>query len=315
MIIVAVLATYCVSLISGHAVMTNPVAWNPSPSKASPCGGGNAIATVAGTFQEGATIQVGWRVVAGDGNGPVTLAFAPVATPTTFTITGIATSPAPVATGPYTLTATLPATLTAGTYTMQAQSSTGWFSCSTVSITKTAQPATNPGTTPVVASNCLARPNVLGFCSILAQPSTGVKIEISGNPALSNMVNYDTTVNTVFQANMQSTKVFGNAGANTACADAYKRFLCAYEFPICGNTKGGVCKSACYAMSAACDLQDSHKDLYDCASIQETGADSVGTCAPCTGACALTLGAGSQISYSIAVLVSLFAALVAARNL
>jgi hypothetical protein len=196
---------------------------------------------------------------------------------------------------------------------MQARSTTDWFSCATVEIVKTAvAPANNGGGSSQLQSKCVARPNIMGFCNNLA---IGASIETSGNPALSNMVTYDQTVLTVYQANMASTKVFGNAGQNAACAAAYKRFLCAYEFPLCGLTTGDACKSACYEMSQACDLQDSHKDLYDCAAIQTTSQDSVGTCAPCTGACALTLGAGSQISYSLAVVVSLFAALFAARNL
>jgi hypothetical protein len=153
----------------------------------------------------------------------------------------------------------------------------------------------------------------LGFCTNL---EVGVSVDIAGNPNLGNMVSYDSTVLATYNANMQSRLMFGNAGANAACAAAYKRFLCANEFPFCGNSQtNGACKSACYEMSAACDLQDSHKDLYDCAANQITGRDSVGTCAPCTGACALTLGAGSHVTYSVAVLVSLFAAVFAVRNL
>jgi hypothetical protein len=326
LLIVAVLASYCVSLISGHAVMTNPVAWNPSPSKGNPCGGGAAQGTAAVTYQEGASITVGWRVVAGDGNGAVSLNFVPQsATAPTVPAAGAFANPIPttaspqnppVATGPYTLSATLPTTLTAGLYTMQARSTTDWFSCATVNITKIPTAGAGAGTNPTaqIQSQCAPRPAILGFCNNLAQ---GASIETALNPALSSMTNYDQTVLATYQANMASTRVFGNAANNAACAAAYKRFICAFEFPRCGlpMTTGAACKSACYEMSQACDLQDSHKDLYDCAALQTTDSDSVGTCAPCTGACALTLGAGSHVTYSLAVVVSLFAALFAARNL
>jgi hypothetical protein len=307
--------------------MTNPVPWNPSPNKGNPCGGATPPGTTAATYTVGASITVNWRVVAGDGNGPVSLSFAPLTgTPQTTPATGsfgslTATTSGPtatiVATGPYTLTATLPA-LAPGVYAMQAKSSTDWFSCATVNITAAQTAPANNGGTPQLVSQCTPAPtpaSPLGFCNQLLPGPTN-QIELSANPALSNFRNYDSTVNTVYQANLASRLVFGNALNNAECARAYKRFLCAFEFPKCGVTDGlAACKSACYEFSQACDLQDSHKDLYNCAAMQITTSDSMGQCAPCTGACALTLGTSSHVSYSIAVLVSLFAGLFAARNL
>jgi len=270
------------------------------------------------------TVQVSWY-------GPLTagqITANPAQNMFTNTIT---MAPAPNAVNgikaPFTISSTTPIpALAPGLYIMQAAKAPGgsWVSCSTVTINAAPAPGQSTGAPApaqgvVYAKNCQPLSGTLPFCGGYGVKSgaTPLSIDVGGNPLLAqDMIAFDATVKNTYLATLNSSLVFGAQNKGTqACMDSYGKWLCAYNYPLCGNPYNlAGCKASCYQMSSDCDLQDSHKGLYDCASDQVTGSDSAGTCAPCTGACALTLS-GSHLSYSLVLLAGLVAAALGLQQL
>jgi len=136
-------------------------------------------------------------------------------------------------------------------------------------------------------------------------------IWVVNTPTLQTITGFtdqDKLANLTFWQNMRSALVFGSAknpdgSFNQACFQAYHRYLCAQMFPACAPTQSAgleSCKSACYDAILSCGLNPSHQNLFDCSTNQNYATastpnpyDSVTQCAPCTGACALTVTAGA----------------------
>lgn len=66
--------------IRGHARLTNPLPFNPNPSKALPCGGQNTPLSTGDivkiSYTQASVIE--WQVIAADGEGPLTMLVDPL---------------------------------------------------------------------------------------------------------------------------------------------------------------------------------------------------------------------------------------------
>jgi len=292
---VVVLLLSAVTLVAGHAVLTAPSAWNPQPSKTSPCGAGKAFTAAAATYSAGQTITLTWKVIAGDGTGPVTVSidqaggtnFVTVATATTSITT----------TGTFSLSITLPTPLACtaanGLCTLQAKSSSGWYSCTSFAL---------PGASPVASSTGAAGPTcttapTLKFCTQVS----GKSIDYSANPQLDadSIADWDATVNSTYVQNIGSKLVFTHQH-NDACLAGYKAFLCASEFPLCGTVSSGTCASSCAQVDTLCGVNATHAALFVCPGVNiRTTSDSWGTCASLSSSGSSQAGSTGQIGAAI----------------
>jgi len=344
---VCVVAVVCLSLVShvaAHAKLNMPLAWNPSPSKTAPCGGGAAypsipVQTSDSTYpsydlKTGQAWQFQWQLVAGDGSGPVM-----VGVDSTYgtNFQGIGT--ASVVSGPdtqidvlgtYTLSITIPSGLvcTGGIQgnlcSMQFKNQNGWYACATV--TTDLSVANNNSISSVQATCVQPGAQRMFFCTNTAGNfglnAARFGIWVVNTPALQTATGFtdqDSIANATFWQNMRSALVFSTAknpdgSFNQNCFQAYHRYLCGQMFPACTGTQNSgleACKSACYSAIDACGLNPSHQNLFDCATNGNypkgvsTAFDSVAQCAPCVGDCALTTVAAA--SHSTLSLVSLLA--------
>jgi len=236
--------------------------------------------------------------------------------------------------GYYTLSIAVPSSIlcaggaTKNLCSVQFSTPSGWYSCTTITSSNAAASPTNY-TAPV--ETCVAGHGgqTLFFCANTNQGNFAItgSVYVAGSPNLQGVLgftNTDKACNATFYQNMNSALVFTNSklstgGWNPACATAYRRYLCAQNFPLCSGTQqSGVeaCKSVCYAAIDACGLAPSHQNLFDCATDMnfpntnnENAYDSVGRCPACTGDCALTLPASANTaSLSVATLLAIVVA-------
>jgi len=350
---VLIVAAVCVcfaAVVSGHAHLTEPLAWNPNPSKSSPCGAGAAFPTYDTTSANAAVgptswtpnknLQFQWQLVAGDGAGMVSIAIDEnygtsfQSAGTAQIVSGPSTDGNIDVLGYYVLSFTPPASLlcsggaTKNLCSVQFTTPSGWYSCTTITSSNAIATASNYTAPPETCVAGHGGQNMF-FCTNSNQGNFAItqSVFVAGSPNLQGplgFTNTDKACNATFYQNMNSALVFTNSklstgGWNPACATAYRRYLCAQNFPLCSGTQqSGVeaCKSICYAAIDACGLAPSHQNLFDCAtdmnfpnSNNENAQDSVGQCPPCTGVCALTLPASaSTSSLSVATLLAIVVA-------
>jgi len=347
--VLAVVVLSLVVYVAGHAKLNDPLAWNPTPSKTQPCGGGAAFSTLPNTaagstdmLKGGQSWQFQWQLVAGDGSGPVHVRIDPNYG-TTFSVSvgtaggdssTIVSGPDPNyidVLGTYTLKLTIPQGIvcTGGTQgnlcSMQFYTDSGWYACATV----TTDSSTANNNSISNANGCVGNQNGVSkffFCTNSAVGNfalTARFIWTGSSPTLqqpNGFTEMDSICNATWYQNMHSSLVFSNnknsdGTLNMVCGAAYRRYLCGQMFPACSGTlQSGVeaCKSSCYAAIDACGLQASHQNLFDCATnlnypfgSATATSDSVSTCPPCKGDCALTMAArASRTSFSV---VGLFA--------
>lgn len=270
-----------------HSVLSSPAPWNSNPSKTNPCGGGTPTAVTA-TYQKGSQITITWRVIAGDGTGPIS-ANIDLAGDTNFntplTVTGSGANP--TTTGTFTAQVQLPDAVSSKA-TLQIKSSSNWYSCASIALSATA-PA--PTTTPSSGGTCIQLTG-LTFCSDL----NGVNVQplAAGKSATS----VDSELRATHENYLANPNVF--QPQSSACSETYRKLLCAQAFVRCGATNTDACATTCRLSNHLCNLQDSHADLYPCDSYSST-TDVYGICS-----------SGSLASYSLALLSAAFAAVFAA---
>jgi len=263
-------------VVSGHAKLQTPAAWNTQPSKTSPCGGGSAPSLAAISWNVNTQVSIAWTVIAQDGSGVVSVKWD-LAGGSNFqgnaTVLGSAN-----AVGNYNFALLVPnvvATGPKGLITMQVFSSSGWFSCSSVQIL-----GSNLPLPPPPAPICVV-PIDLAFCL----SRNHVNVQIPGGYT-ANAV--DKSITDSYTTTLHNTNVFSN-GNSSACATAYKNYLCQTGLPNCGQTY--ACKSLCQNALNLCGIQPAHITLYDCTQ----GPDDC--------------NASSFLSFSLALLVFAFVTL------
>jgi len=350
MLAIAIICVIFITRVSGHAYLTEPFAWNPQPSKTSPCGGGGAFLTldaaeptIATTWSPDVPLYFGWQLISQEGQGAVTVSVASNYG-TNFNVVGIAefVSGPPgannqiAALGDYVLSITPPSNLlcsggvTGNLCSVQFSTASGWYSCTTVTSANAVEyPHINNTISPETCVAGHGDQNMF-FCAgsfAIDQP-----VYVGDSPNIQTPYGFtqtDESLNATFYQNMNSVLVFTNSktstGAwNTNCATAYRRYLCAQYFPLCSsNQKSGIsaCKSICYAAADTCGLTSSHQNLFNCetnANFPSTNTattfDSVGQCPACTGDCVLSSSAerttSSLISAASFVVMSMLLAFV-----
>jgi len=236
------------TLVFGHAKLNVPPAWNPQPSKASPCGGGPQPTDTATTFTVGTTESITWQVVAGDGVGAVTLSVDPAAGTNFANGVVIGT---PTAVGTYTYPYTVPSVTCTGANglcNIQVASSSGWFACSTVRFDQPGVPVPPPPTPSCQAVSGLT------FCTMINGHS--IEVEPGTDP-----LSLDKALAVTYTATLYNANVFSNPNT-TLCQTDYKNYLCHSQFPWCGQT--AACQPSCYDAIGNCGITTSHRGLYDC---------------------------------------------------
>jgi len=243
------LATVC-----GHAILRNPMGWNTNPSKTSPCGAGTAPTSPDAIWKIGSTVTILWQVVAADGVGTVTMTFDPtgqmnfVGAPAAL----IQNIGAPAAVAFFNLSAVIPSTTCTGPNNMcsvQFATSSDWFSCTSVQLV-----ANNPP--PVNTNPTCEKATGLTFCSELNNQFVSV-------PHGQTPATVDSEVAATYPANLYNPNVFTN-GNSSACAAAYKTFLCHNSLPYCSTS--AACQTLCYNAINTCKVTAAELNLYPCAS-------------------------------------------------
>jgi hypothetical protein len=194
-------------------------------------------------------------MIAGDGNGPVTIRVDPGGGSTTFPVT-IGTTADFQAVQAYDFSFTLPANLTCNRCTIQAKSTSNWYSCASVDIVA-------PGTPiPEVPQTCTVYYGYR-FCNA----RSGLNVVVDQGETQQQVFERDagSVYNTHF-AYLNNTNVMAN-GNDARCVTALKNYLCADAFPVCG-TKGS-CKTFCDSVIQYCGVQESHLGLFPCAELQD----------------------------------------------
>ncbi|EFA79282.1 putative transmembrane protein [Heterostelium album PN500] len=254
---IVALALVClmtISLVSSHAVLTNPVSWNTNPSKTSPCGGGTPATAPVATYCKGQPATLTWKVVAGDGTGPLTISIDPAGgTSFTTVVNQVAPAVNPNAVSTFKAVVTMP-DITCDKCTLQVFSSSNWFSCSTIKIAEKCD-------TPVEDRQAVLADD-LTFCG------KWVNEHVVSIPVGQTAETIDDSVAATFAANLKNPLVFQNNDTN--CANKYAAFLCAYNFPLddpSGNVSQPIYKISegqCAGMNDACATTDLHRTLYPC---------------------------------------------------
>jgi len=197
-------------------------------------------------------VVITWQVVAGDGVGSVIASLDPAGgqnfpAPPNLVQT-IGTAPA-VGTYNFTLNVTaVTCTGAGGVCTLQVKSSSDWYSCATVQLTAAPAPTIAPPTPVCQLVNGLA------FCSEL----NGQYVTLPGTGA--TPVNLDIQTQNTYNLNYNNPMVFMNN--STACATAYKTFLCHNDFPYCGYK--AACQSLCTTAIQTCQVTPAEAGLYNC---------------------------------------------------
>lgn len=280
-----------VSEVLGHARLNSPTAWNPGPSKTSPCGGGAEPALPATTLEIGKPWTFLWEMIAGDGAGVVEFSLSSKGGTTfdfpvffssssipgdpkvnTITITGTATI----------LPNFMGCTGTNGLCTIQLRSTSNWFACTSVKINNTgvSTAATTVGTTKGPPTACVTATN-LNICSSLNGRQIITPPGTYGDAATLRAI--DQSVNATRSLNLNNPNVFNTSGA-PGCFEAYTRFLCSLSFPLCNTQKIGIvpttCNTACLNSNFYCNLTVAHQFLYYCSNAlySRLDQDSAGDC-------------------------------------
>jgi len=217
--------------ISCHARLSNLADWNPNFSKTSPCGGGAQPTKKAGTLVIGNTVVFTWQIIASDGVGTVTAAIDTTGG-TTFNTPLALTGTQPTAIGTYTFSATVPSLTCTGASTdgsklctIQLQSSSGWFSCTSLEIVAT-------GSQVVTIPQKCVYPSSLTFCSMV----NGQNVNI---PDLGqDLASYDQTVQNTFYNTLYNPLVFQTPNISS-CGSYYKKIILWNQFSSLCTTNNG----------------------------------------------------------------------------
>jgi len=269
--------------ISGeaHAILRIPQPWAANPSKTSPCGGANTLATPDAAWKIGSVVNITWQVIAADGVGTVNIAYDTAAAQNFQTSTStIGNAPA---VGTYVFQYTVPnVNCNNGICTAQLASSSSWFSCTTVQLTQNNPPPVIP---PVPVCSLV---NGLTFCAELN--GQFVMVPPGQTPA-----EVDTQTHNTFNANFANPKVFSSN--SSACAAAYKTFLCHNDLPYCPSN--AACQTLCGNALAACQITTEHAALYNCATgPQSCCQNNTNTCTPPATYGPTSQVAGSTVSFT-----------------
>lgn len=274
-----------VPLCAGHSQLNNPAAWNPRPSKRSPCGGG--AATAATPLVAGQPWTFDWQIIAGDGRGPVTVKVDSAAG-STFNAAGVFTSENFVGKGNYQFT--IPGATTAtmnGPVTLQLKSSSNWYACASINAQGNAvtDAPTNAGTiapTQPPPPPCQIAAG-LQMCGAL----NGKNVAVAPGR---NLAQIEAGLLIDRDAMLGNPDVFDNS-KNAGCIDAVTRTMCAMTFPTCGTDQrtlvGAACKTTCENLNSMCVTDPQHADLFKCTegTFSATTSDVTGAC-PVLGAVA-----------------------------
>jgi len=286
---IVVIATV-IALVNGHAAMIKPLAWNgPNPTNGpQPCGTqtNKPLASAAAIWPAGATITdaVEWKIIAGDGAGPITASLDlagghdfSAAVPVTL----IGTSPTNVGTQ-YSFKAVAPTVTCTGptgadgnpTCTLQIKGPNGWVGCSTIAITGSGGGSSSGSVAAVTVNTnpvCVNNVQGLTFCTKV----NGHRVLI---PFGMDAATLDANTFSTYNATYNNHKVFFSH-LTPGCSDAYADYMCGMNFPLCTNPALGPCQVTCSATVQLCGLNATHKNLYDCSQLVNAGADSNGNCA------------------------------------
>ncbi|EGG16211.1 putative transmembrane protein [Cavenderia fasciculata] len=247
------LAIVCVQ---SHSVLKVPAAWNPNPSKVKSCGAGQPQGAAQATYCPSTAYTIKWQVVVGDGVGPVTIGIN-LGTKTTANFTTLKTDDSPTAVGTYSISVVMPAT-ECNLCTLQIQSTSDWFSCSTISISASAcgQAVTDAPLEPVKVDNQLS------FCTMKNKKTVMV-------PVGANVADIDKATQVSFAANLANPLVFSNNDSN--CRQLYYPFICDLAFPQAPGSfnetvdaSNSLTQQECASFSSACQVTELHSSLYPC---------------------------------------------------
>lgn len=276
-----------VPAVSGHSQLNSPAAWNPRPSKRSPCGGG--AATSPTVLVPGQDWDFDWQVVAGDGRGPVTIK-VDAAAGTNFGATVFTTENFPnKGRFPFKIPAAQTAGLS-GPITLQLKSSTNWYACASINA-QAAQAVTDAptsgGTTnaPTTAAPRCQTAAGLQMCAGI----NGKSIAVAPGRSLAQM---ESGLLVDRDAALGNPAVFDKS-SNAGCIDALTKTMCAMTFPACAvdeRTKvGAVCQNNCQNLNNMCVTNPIHADLFLCTDpmYSATTTDITGAC-PAVGAVGTT---------------------------
>ncbi|KYR01879.1 putative transmembrane protein [Tieghemostelium lacteum] len=249
--ILLIISTF-IAIISAHSALVSPKPFNPNQSKQAQCGGGSQQADPQVTFCAGQDATIVWQVFASDGNGAVTFGIDYAGGVTTFeTIQSTGTTPTTV--GKYTFSLKIPADKTSAKATLQAKSTTGWYSCSTVAIA-----TTGCGADTAVAKEP-TEVDDLNFCTMVNDKTVMIDTGADADTL-------DGAAQLTYSTNIANPLVFANNGSQ--CQQAYKPFLCKLTFPLAKGSDGvdpdPICKEECENVSTYCQTTELHSTLYPC---------------------------------------------------
>jgi len=219
----------------------------------------------------GNTVTFVWYVLAGDGVGAVTAAIDPTGG-TNFNVPLPLTGPIPGTVGSYTFSATVPSVTCTGASTdgsklcsIQFQSTSAWYSCTSVEILTT-------GTQTVSIPKKCVYPSVLKFCDMIN--GQNVLIPDVGQ----DLAAYDVTLKNNFYATLYNPAVF-NSPNTSACGDYFKKLYCGINYPLCSAPNDGGCGQTCEAINLKCGVTELHKPLFECnTSYTNRDKDATGVC-------------------------------------
>lgn len=258
--------------VHGHAVLRDPIPFNTNPTTTRFCGVNpitdNMKSTPQAIWQVGTTVTITWQVVAGDGAGPV--------------IGGLDTKggtnfSTPLWNGGFTTTSTgtfkqsftvPPVSCTAPNFCTFGISSSGWYSCSTVSVVNAAVPRQPP-----TAPQCKAISGRTSFCG-----ATGSVLVSNG----ADPDDVDAELASVYSANLGNNKVFNGAVTSSACTSSYKTLLCSVSLTPCDPatsqaiTATEACHGQCQQTMDDCGIVQAHIDLYPCSTYPLCPGESAG---------------------------------------
>lgn len=266
-----------VASVLGHAVLKTPTPYNANPSKTGPCGLAGTFPTMPSqaTWLVGSSVTIVWQMIAGDGNGLVTVSADPnggtdfsatnAKTITTFQTTDVRT---------YTQTFKVPDVSCAaskdGLCTIQFATATNWFSCTRVNITACdgcPVPPPNPPT-------CVTATG-LSFCKTGVDARNNRRVLI---PEGQSPVVIDAELSATYLNYLNNTNVFTN-GQDSTCRAEYKTFLCNSQLPLCPGSgeeysQTSACRGQCRETMSQCQLTELHAALYDCDSLRLCAGES-----------------------------------------
>jgi len=254
------------ALCNGHAYITTPPGWNPSPST-SPCTSFKPATVALASWRADEQASIVWTVIAGDGVGPVSLYIDPAGGEfngalSNYTQIELSNEGASTTVAAHTFLFTVPDVNCTGPNklcSIMAIATSNWKSCSTITILP---PCTTNCTAPPPPPPHCVEATGMTFCSSLNQHAVMV-------PTGFDAATMDASASLTYTNYLANPKVFSN-GNDPTCAKDYKAFLCALNTPPCpgsdGVAVGAACHSMCQAAMAACQLNATHANLYPCES-------------------------------------------------